>query len=57
MDTGIHERSSAEALGPVFGLYKLFGKYCSGMSDRFVFFGAKRVSDKGYYVNGFFESP
>ena len=31
MDTGIHERSSAEALGLVFSLEKLIGKYCSGM--------------------------
>ena len=57
MDTGIHERSSAEALGLVFGHLKLFGNYCSGMLNRLVLFGGKRVSDAEYYVNGFFESP
>lgn len=57
MDTGIHERSSAEALGPVFSLEKLIGKYCSGMLYGLVLFGGKRVADEGYYVNGFFQSP
>jgi hypothetical protein len=41
----------------VFGLIKLFGNYFSGMIYRIALFGGKRVSDKRYYVNGFFESP
>ena len=56
MDTGIHERSSAEALGSVFSLEKWIGKYCSGMLSRLDLFGGKRVSDEEYYVNGFYES-
>ena len=56
MDMGIHERSSAEALGSVFSLEKWIGKYCSGMLSRLDLFGGKRVSDEEYYVNGFYES-
>jgi hypothetical protein len=57
MDSGIHVRHCAEAFGQVFSPIKLFGKYSLGMLGRFALFGGKRVSDKGYYVNGFFESP
>lgn len=57
MDPQIHEQSCAEAFGQVSDLIKMFGNYCSGMIFRIALFGGKRVSDKGYYVNGFFESP
>jgi len=56
MDPGIHERPVLKP-SQVFGLNKLFGNYFSGMIFRIALFGGKRVSDKIYYVNGFFKSP
>ena len=57
MDPCIHVRPYAEAFGQAFNQIKLFGKYYLGMISRFALLGGKRVSDKKYYVNGFFESP
>ena len=53
MDMGIHERPFAEVLRPG----KIVREILFGNVYRLVLFGGKRVSDEGYYVNGFFQSP